>query len=55
MSMICRENVGIWVGIAQEIIKYFYVELKHDVPEWVEKNTLFSIKGIQYLEGGESN
>ena len=40
---------GEYVQIAQNIIKHFYKETGAQMPEWVEKNTLFSIKGFKYL------
>lgn len=48
-TLLWEKKPGEYVQIAQNIIKHFYMETKQEVPEWVEKNTLFSSKGFNYL------
>lgn len=47
--ILVEKKLGQYVQIAQDIIKHFYAEKGQEVPDWVEKNTLFSIKGFEYL------
>jgi len=50
MDTLLRDTKGgEYVQIAQDIIKHFYKETRAEMPEWVEKNTLFSIGGFEYL------
>lgn len=48
-TLLWEKKLGEYVQIAQDVIKHFYIETGKEVPEWVEKNTLFLIKGFEYL------
>lgn len=45
-----KHNPIIYVSISEEILKYFYQEMKHEVPIWLQKNELFKFKGIKIIK-----
>lgn len=49
MTLLFKEELGKYIRVAQAIIKHFYAETGKEVPGWVERNTLFSIKGLEYM------
>lgn len=49
-TILQEKKLGHYVQIAQDIIKHFYMETGIEVPNWIEKNTLFLIKGFEYLK-----
>ncbi len=48
-TILWERKIGEYAQTAQNMIKYFYKQLGREVPNWVEKNTLFLSKGFEYL------
>lgn len=46
-TILWERKIGEYAQTAQNMIKYFYNQLGQEVPNWVEKNTLFLSKGFE--------
>ncbi len=39
-----------YIGTAEEILRYFYQKRKNKIPNWLQENELFELKGIEIIK-----
>jgi hypothetical protein len=54
-TIMTERPIGEYAQIAQRIIAYILLAMGRTTPDWLEKNTLFRIKGFDYLQERESS